>query len=275
MGFARLVALGLSLWCGVALWAKPVPQMTRRVEDLAQLLSESQRTRLEQKLLSQEKATSNQIGILTIPTLDGESIEDFANKVANASKLGQKGRDNGVLIVVAKQDHKMRIEVGPGLQGSLTDSLAGQIIQREMKPRFRDGNYYAGLDGAVDKVLLAVKGEYKADSSHGFDGESFESILFMCGVGFVCLISRLFSMGIGLTIGTAFGAFLGYIFFEWEGLVLGAVFGFIGAFVAQMSFRGGGSGSGSSWFSDSSSSSSSSSFGDGGSFDGGGSSGDW
>ncbi|MDD4287738.1 MAG: TPM domain-containing protein [Candidatus Peribacteraceae bacterium] len=133
------------------------------VNDYAKVLSAAQAEQLRSTLLAQEKVTSNQIVILTVLSLDGEEIEPFANKIFHAWKLGQAGKDNGVLIVLATEERKMRIEVGKGLEGTLTDATASQIIRREMAPKFKAKDFAGGFAAAVTAINLAVKGEYKAD----------------------------------------------------------------------------------------------------------------
>jgi len=136
------------------------------VNDFAKVLSDAQAEQLRTSLLAQEKATSNQIVILTVASLNGEEIEPFANRVFQAAKLGQAGKDNGVLIVLAPKERKMRIEVGSGLEGSLTDAIASQIIRNEMAPRFKANDFAGGFSAAVNAIQLAIKGEYKAEGGN-------------------------------------------------------------------------------------------------------------
>ena len=127
-----------------------IPYLTGRVNDNAQILSDSTRKSLTETLKEHELRTTNQIVILTISSLEGESIEDFANKVFNEWKIGQKDKNNGILIVVVPNERRMRIEVGYGLEGELPDLLAGRIIQEVMAPRFREENFNGGItDGGT------------------------------------------------------------------------------------------------------------------------------
>jgi uncharacterized protein len=135
-----------------------VPYLTGRITDNAQLLSLSVNRSLSDSLQAHEKRTGNQIAVLTIPTLDGESIEDFAVKVFESWKLGQKGKDNGVLIVVVPNDRRMRIEVGYGLEGTLTDLVAGRIIQEVMAPEFKNGDYDGGIADGARAVMNVLEG---------------------------------------------------------------------------------------------------------------------
>lgn len=140
-----------------------VPKLTRRVTDLAGILTPEQISSLEYKLSKFEEETTNQIAVLIIPSLEGESIEDFSIRVVEKNKLGQAGKDNGVLFLIAVQDRKMRLEVGYGLEGILPDALCDQILRNVVRPKFRQGNYYAGIDAGIDAIISATKGEFKAD----------------------------------------------------------------------------------------------------------------
>ncbi len=176
--------------------AADAPYLTGRVTDNAQILSENTRNSLTETLKEHEATTTNQIVILTIPSLEGENIEDFANKVFNEWKLGQKDKDNGILIVVVPDERKMRIEVGYGLEGTLTDLSAGRIIREIMTPRFRDGDFDGGItDGtlAVISVLtgkdLRTKGKASIGGfafTSGSSGGSWSSGSSGSGGGFSC-----------------------------------------------------------------------------------------
>ncbi|MBI5097300.1 MAG: TPM domain-containing protein, partial [Nitrospirae bacterium] len=116
----------------LAAYALDVPQLKGRVNDYADMISASAEARLEEELKSFEQSDSTQIVILTIPSLEGEVIEDFGIRVADAWKIGQAGKDNGVILIASKEDREMRIEVGRGLEGRLTDLMAGRIIDLVM-----------------------------------------------------------------------------------------------------------------------------------------------
>jgi uncharacterized protein len=148
----------LMLLTGSILSAADIPYLTGRVTDNAQILSETTRQSLTESLKEHEDRTSNQIAILTVPTINGESIEEYAVEVFKAWKLGQKGKDNGILIVVVPNDRRMRIEVGYGLEGTLTDGMAGQIIRSVMTPRFKNGDYNGGITDGVRAVINVLEG---------------------------------------------------------------------------------------------------------------------
>jgi uncharacterized protein len=173
-----VLLLPIFLLISSGLFAADVPYLTGRITDNAQLLSPAVHRSLSDSLQAHEKRTGNQIAVLTVPTLDGESIEDFAVKVFESWKLGRKGKDNGVLIVVVPNDRRMRIEVGYGLEGTLTDALAGRIIQLVMAPAFKKGNYEGGIaDGAVAVMKILDGGELPttdANSASGNKSKFFE-----------------------------------------------------------------------------------------------------
>lgn len=147
-------------------FALEMPKLEGYVNDYAVMISPSAKAELERELKTFEQTDSTQIVILTVPSLEGEPIEDFGIKVADAWKIGQKIKDNGVIFIVAKQDRKMRIEVGSGLEGRLTDLMSGRIIDLVAKPRFKRGDYDGGFIAAVSALIDATRGEFKADGEH-------------------------------------------------------------------------------------------------------------
>ena len=133
-----------------------------RVTDKTGTLSGGEIAALEQKLATFERETTNQIAVLLIPSLAGDSLEDYSIRLAEKWKIGQKGKNNGAILLVVKNDRKLRIEVGYGLEGALPDALAGSIIRNEIAPRFKEGQFYGGIDAGVTAIMAATKGEYKA-----------------------------------------------------------------------------------------------------------------
>jgi uncharacterized protein len=156
-----LVAL-LQLLPFSTLFGIGVPALTGRVNDYATMISAPAKAQLEVQLQQFEAAESTQIVILTVPSLEGNPIEDFSIKVAEAWKIGHKGSDNGILLIVSRDDHKVRIEVGYGLEGRLTDLQSGQIINDEIVPLFKAKQFDAGFQKGVSSIIAAVHGEYKA-----------------------------------------------------------------------------------------------------------------
>jgi uncharacterized protein len=140
-----------------------VPRLQGYVNDYAEMISPSARSKIEEKLRAFEQSDSTQVVILTIPSLEGENIEELGIKVAEAWKIGQQGKDNGVLFIVSKQERKIRIEVGRGLEGNLTDLMAGRIIDQVIKPRFKQGDYDGGFIAGVTALIEGTRGEFKAE----------------------------------------------------------------------------------------------------------------
>lgn len=226
------------------------------VTDEASVLSSSEISLLETKLANFEKETSNQVIVYIVSSLNGESLEETSYEIAQKNGIGQKGKDNGVLLFIAINDRKLRIEVGYGLEGALPDALANQIIRKEITPHFKQGNYYEGIDSGVDAIILATKGEYTQDKNTSKDNKGIG--IGFCGLPILVIIIFFF-----------FG-----IFFIIS--IIRRIFGWTGLGSSKRSgwWNSGGWGSGSGW-----SSGSGSSFGGfsggGGSFGGGGSSGSW
>jgi uncharacterized protein len=222
------------------------------VTDKTGTLNSSQITSLETKLTNFEKETSNQVVVWMESSLDGNSVEDRSYEIAEQNGIGQKSKNNGVLLYIAKNDRKLRIEVGYGLEGALTDALSDQIIRKEITPQFKKGNFYDGINAGVDAIMKATKGEYTADKKSSDDNSG----LSFCCIPFPALI---------------FFVIFFFIFFV---PIIRRIFG---GSKGRSSNRWWTGGSGSGWSSGSSGSSwSGGGFsGGGGSFGGGGSSGSW
>ena len=197
----RIVSLLLVLGAASTSFALEVPFLGGRVVDDAGVLHPTTEERLESKLAQLEEETGAQVVVLTIPSLQGEALEDFSLRVAETWQLGRENVDDGVLILVAKDDRKMRIEVGYGLEPSLTDAMAGRILDRIMRPRFRNGDFDGGIEGAVDAVGEIVRGrEVQALSSPSGEvaipsrDQIFGLAIFFVVIGTFSLVA-LFSSG--------------------------------------------------------------------------------
>ncbi len=154
--------LGLALLAGPAA-ALEVPPASGYVVDRAGLLQPATRARLEQSLVDLDRSDSTQIAVLTVPSLEGEDLEEFSLRVATAWGIGRKEHDNGALLLVAHQDRRLRIEVGYGLEGQLTDLLTGRIIDNVIVPRFRQGDFEGGIVTGVQAMVDAARGLYQAE----------------------------------------------------------------------------------------------------------------
>ena len=230
-----------------------VPTLMRHVTDLTGTLTPQQIETLDARLRAFEDSTSNQIVVLMLSTLGSGSLEDYSMRVAEANRIGVKGRDNGALLFIAKDDRRARIEVGYGLEGALPDITAGQIIRNELGPHFRIGEFYEGIGAAVDAMMAATKGEYKGEKKKKEDSPiGILPLLIVLLVLF--LIMRGASRRRGGLLGGKRSSWGGGPFFGGGGFGGG---GFGGG-------RSGGGGFGGGGFS-----------GGGGSFGGGGASGSW
>lgn len=163
-----LLLLGLFLpWLPATAGALEVPRPGGYVTDRAGILSPETVVKLEKFLRDFERSDSTQLVVLTVPSLEGEAPEEYALKVAENWGVGQKGKDNGALLLVAQAERKIRIEVGYGLEGRLTDLLAGRIVDREISPRFKAGDFDGGVVAGVVAMAEAVRGEYKGTGRTG------------------------------------------------------------------------------------------------------------
>jgi uncharacterized protein len=162
VSFALASVLSLASALTSLSFALDVPSLTGRVVDLAHVLPPNTVESLTVRLKAHEETTSNQVTVLVLPSLEGEPLESYSHRVATTWKLGQKGADNGVLLLVAMMERKIRIEVGYGLEGALTDARSAQIIRGEIVPRFRAGDAPGGVAAGVDAILKTIEGTYQS-----------------------------------------------------------------------------------------------------------------
>jgi uncharacterized protein len=174
-------------------YALEVPALKGRVNDYGDMISQGTKSRLEQTLSDFEATDSTQVVILTVESLEGDSMEDFTIRVAEKWKIGQKGKDNGVILFASKNDRRMRIEVGLGLEGVLTDLLAGRILDNVISPKFKAGNFDDGFISGIDAIIQACRGEFKNDRTSENDDSDFGvlgTILFMIAMPLISIFSR-------------------------------------------------------------------------------------
>jgi uncharacterized protein len=293
---AKAFVLALLLCLASAAFADvAVPQLTGRVVDQTGTLSSSDIASLNQKLRDLETRKGSQVAVLIVPTTQPEAIEQFSIRVAEAWKIGRKKIDDGAILVVAKADRKLRIEVGYGLEGSLTDVTSRRIIDEEITPKFRTGDFAGGISAGVDRMIRVINGEQlpapAPQAAHGQDINwntisSFAPFFIIGGIGVGAFLRALFGRLLG---SAAMGGLVGVLAWLFIGSLTVGLFAGLAGFIFTMiaeSFaklgpptRGGGSsgwsGGSSSGSWSSSSSSSDSSSGGGGSFGGGGASGSW
>src|SRR6187402_1604656 len=177
MNAARACFLALLLCFSLAAKAEvAVPPLTGRVVDLTATLSSGGIASLQQTLRAFESRKGSQIAVLIVPTTDGEAIEPFSLRVAEAWKIGRKKIDDGALLVIAKNDRRLRIEVGYGLEGALTDATTKRIIDEDITPKFKAGDFGSGVAAGVDKIVRVINGEKlpEPEPPHWQDSRSFD-----------------------------------------------------------------------------------------------------
>jgi uncharacterized protein len=271
-----LVALclaALSLFACAADGFVPIPRLEARVTDLTGTLTREQQAQLESQLASLERDKGAQIAILLLPTTQPETIEQYGIRLAEAWKIGRKGVDDGVIVIVAKADRAVRIDVGYGLEGAIPDAVAKRIVEEVVTPRFKAGDFFGGLQGATAALGKIIGGEplpARADSNVAMGSDLQIFILFALTV--VARWARALFGLLGALLAAGLAAGLAYLIF---GTWLAAVIAALAVFVMSFARAGGGgsgwhtggggfSGGGGGGFS-----------GGGGGFGGGGASGRW
>ncbi|MCX7149553.1 MAG: TPM domain-containing protein [Rhodocyclales bacterium] len=272
-GLLTLLWLALLPTIGRAAELVPLPVLSARVTDLTATLDETQRGRLEAQLAAIDRAGRAQIAVLLLPTTEPEVIEAFGIRLAEAWKIGHKGTDNGVIVIVAKNDRKMRIEVGYGLEGSIPDAVAKRIVAERMAPPFKQGDFFGGLHAAIEGLDQAIGGPASgvpaalpADSGGKIAEDSDLSPWLMAAVVAGGMLRMMFGL-FGSLAAAAIAGWLGFVIFgSWLAGLLAGVAIFMLSFVNPLllgGLGGGGSSSGGGFS------------GGGGSFGGGGASGGW
>lgn len=162
---ARLIVFLGIIFSALPASALDVPPLTGRIVDLAHVLPVQESEQLTAQLRAHEEKTGNQVAVLILPSLEGELLEEYSHRVATTWKLGQKGTDNGVLLLIALKERKLRIEVGYGLEGTLTDLRSAHIIRNEIVPQFRGGDIPGGVRAGTEAILHTIEGTYQAKES--------------------------------------------------------------------------------------------------------------
>jgi uncharacterized protein len=267
------LSLGVAAIANAAEGEVAVPPLKARVTDLTNTLDAGQRAALEARLAAFEKSKGAQLAVLLVPTTQPETVEQYGIRVAEQWKLGRKGVDDGVLLLIARNDRKLRIEVGRGLEGALPDATAKRIIAEFIVPAFKQNDYHGGINAGVDRIIKVVEGEPlpapAAPAARGgtSSGVSIDDTLTYAGIAVVFLggmLRWIFGTLLGSVIaGVIAGVVAGFF---GAGMVGGIIVGVIAFFLCLVgiSFLGGGGSSGSGGWS-----------GGGGDFGGGGASGSW
>ena len=236
-----VLALALPAWAQVA-----VPPLKARVTDLTGTLTREQTASLEQMLQSFEARKGSQIAVLMVPTTKPEAIEQYSLRVAEAWKVGRKKIDDGAVLVVAKDDRTLRIEVGYGLEGALSDITANRIIREVIVPRFREGDFYGGINAGVDRMIRVIDGEpLPAPAGRGgavapaVDGGLLSTLPVLLVLAMVAgaILRRIFGRFLG---SLATGGAVGFIAWTLAGALGIALIAFVLAFIFTL--LGGGTG---------------------------------
>lgn len=240
---ARMFFAGLALLLAPTILchalALDVPPLRGRINDYAGLIPADRAQALEERLARFETETGHQIAVLTIPSLKGDSLEDFSIRVAESWKIGKKGFDNGAILLVARDDRRLRIEVGYGLEGVMPDAIASRIIRDVITPRFRSGDFAGGMEGGVDAILKVTRGE-KLPTRPAPEREASQAASLMT----ILMITAMLALFIGMTrrrllsgalggaasgLATTLFASGGLGFVLFPALVVGALLGAVGA----------------------------------------------
>jgi len=269
VAFGLLLGLfALSAWAQVA-----VPELTRRVTDLTATLSTEQAATLEQQLAAFEAEKGSQIAVLMVSTLQGEDIAQFGIRVAEQWKIGRERFDDGVILIVAKDDRKLRLEVGYGLEGAIPDAIAKRVIAETITPYFRQGDFYRGIEAGVQQLMRLIEGEAlpPPEPAAGEGDDAVFGFLVIGGVVAGWLLSTLMSRPAAGGLAALGSGSLGALMLGFSPLLLFIALFVFAAVLSGFRGRGGGwssggggfGGGGGSWG------------GGGGGFGGGGASGSW
>jgi uncharacterized protein len=290
LALAALLAISFAVPAAFAQTQQPVPKLTTRVTDLTGTLTAEQQSALEDKLAAFEARKGSQIAVLVVATTEPEDIVNYSMRVAHAWKLGRAKVDDGALLIVAKNDRELRIEVGRALEGPLTDLTAHRIISDTIVPLFRQGDFYGGINAGLDQVIRIVDGEPLPPPDLAWQGTSARNISHLVPFLFVAvffgsvMLRSLFGRGLAAVIAGAATGVLVYlagqaIFVALVAALIAFLFTLISGFSGGGTWSsyprtggwGGGFGSGSGGGSSSGGGFS----GGGGGFNGGGASGRW
>ena len=258
----------------------PLPKLSKRVTDEAGLLSPAQKQELELLLRNFENKKGSQVVLVTLRSVAPESIETYSIRLAEAWKIGRKDVDDGAILLIAKKERKLRIEVGYGLEGVLTDIISRKIIEKIIKPFFKQGDFYSGIKNGLLAMLHVIDGEDLPEPTFkkGRGGRSGGIFLFAIAFLFISFLLRsVLGGGLGMIVSILLGVVLGYFFLSWlSGLLLSFFLSIISlnsrSYMGGMGYYyggfGGGFGGGGGGFGGGFG-------GGGGGFGGGGASGSW
>ena len=245
MSLRVLIALAVLAAPALAQNLQPIPKLSARVTDLTGTLTAEQQSMLEEKLAAFEARKGSQIAVLVVPTTEPEEIEQYSIRVVDQWKLGRQKIDDGALLLVAKNDRDLRIEVGKGLEGALTDLTAHRIISETIIPLLRQGDFYGGINAGLDEMIRVIDGEQLPPPDLGWQGHSVRGLSHLVPFLFVAVLfgsvvlRSLFGRGLGAVIaGAATGA---VVYFVGQAIFIAMIAGLIAFLFALISgFSGGG-----------------------------------
>src|SRR6266702_6912595 len=245
MSLRVLIALAVLAAPAFAQNLQPIPKLSARVTDLTGTLTAEQQSMLEEKLSAFEARKGSQIAVLVVPTTEPEEIDQYSIRAVDQWKLGRQKTDDGVLLLVAKNDRDLRIEVGKGLEGTLTDLTAHRIISETIIPLLRQGDFYGGINAGLDEMIRVIDGEQLPAPDLGWQGHSVRGISHLVPFLFVAVLfgsvvlRSLFGRGLGAVIaGAATGA---VVYFVGQAIFIALIAGLIAFLFALISgFSGGG-----------------------------------
>lgn len=239
-----LLVIGALLFATNSIADVVVPALKSRITDLTATLTPHEVNQLDQKLAAFEKNKGSQIAILIVPTTQPESIEQYSMRVAETWKLGRKGIDDGVLLLIAKNDRSLRLEVGYGLEGALPDAIAKRIIAEIITPHFKQGHFAEGITAGTDAILAVIKGEPlpppKNHNATIHQGSFFDLIAFLLILPFV--FGRVLQVMLGRLVGAVVtGIGLGFIsWLAFSSLAAAMLIAVLGFFITLFLSPGGG-----------------------------------
>lgn len=224
---------------------QPIPAYDSPVVDTAGLLQPDERARLVARLMDLQTRKGSQVAVLIVPTTQPEEIEQYSIRVADAWKTGRKGVDDGAILLIAQQDRRMRIEVGRGLEGALTDLVSNRVIDETIRPAFRAGEFGAGIEAGVDRVIGVIDGEELpppdprwSDGKRKSGGFSGSPPVFVVLLALICGIALLISAALGrLPQSLSMGGTLGIAALLFSGVWAVALFGGLFGIIMGMNSR--------------------------------------
>ncbi len=245
----KILALIVLLFSVSSMADVAIPPLVSRVTDLTGTLSSNETAQLEHKLREVEARKGSQIAVLIVPSTHPETIEQYSIRVAEAWKLGRKGVDDGILLLIAKQDRAVRLEVGYGLEGVLPDAIAKRITEETIIPELKRGNFAGGIDAGIERIAHVIEGEplppsqtrrARGDSTGAVADVFLNNIIFVFIILIVIarILQSFVGRFIGATLTSAAAGFIGWLIFS--SVLIGIVAAIFAFFISLFGYPGGG-----------------------------------